>query len=281
MRSRTAWKPSEKAHDLLPNDPDILADWVLALAHAGRSDEARHLADERLAPLASEELVAQTDRFLLEEELRRVTREVAAGELETAEEILRRAIDRNATADGIIPAEQRRSLREVPIQQRAANPGAADTAVGDLDGRGALDAEPALFPGNPELIKIAFALGAEAEVVTYREMLNAQTIHEHALDECLGRHGGERRPETQAEHTIDATITHRVKLLAQTCEPRGRTIRRKELSGLRLEDDSDLRHAERAAPSLEAGENSLVPKVHAIEIPNGRGATPMPGTQIV
>ena len=91
----------EKAHDLLPNDTSILADWILALARVGRGEEARALLRERLGPVAPAELVNQTVRFLLEEDLERVTKLLRDGDLEAAETILRAAREGAGDAETI------------------------------------------------------------------------------------------------------------------------------------------------------------------------------------
>ncbi|MDX1382563.1 MAG: hypothetical protein R3190_02910 [Thermoanaerobaculia bacterium] len=83
----------DRARQALPNDRAILADWIVATAREGRNAEARRLYHRHLAATGRDDVAARTLRFLLEEDLVRVTALARDGDLEAAESLLRSARD--------------------------------------------------------------------------------------------------------------------------------------------------------------------------------------------
>ncbi|MEE2777258.1 MAG: hypothetical protein VYE73_10940 [Acidobacteriota bacterium] len=106
----------ERAHRALPNDIDILADWIVGLAHADRGDEAMAMFEQRLALIATDEVLRRTRRYLLEEELRRITLRVQRGDLDGAEVSIRKA--RVVTTDPATRADLDTALEQIDALRR-------------------------------------------------------------------------------------------------------------------------------------------------------------------
>lgn len=98
------------AHELLPNDYEILGDLVIFYAHSGRNTEAHELFAERLEGRGPEPLLDLVDRMLVEEDLAQVTTLVQQEHAEEAILVLRTSLEHARS-------EETRDLFEQVLEQ--------------------------------------------------------------------------------------------------------------------------------------------------------------------
>ncbi len=103
----------------------------------------------------------------------------------------------------------------------------------------------------------------------------------HPVDELARGQAAQRLVEWQADHPLGAIFGEQLDLVAQPGEPRRRLVAGEVLARLRLEDHHRHRPPQRSGTIAQLVEDRLVPAVHAIEVADGRHATPVLRHQVV
>ncbi|MCY1294056.1 hypothetical protein D9M70_433370 [compost metagenome] len=175
------------------------------------------------------------------------------------------------------PPQQVLGQGEVGLGQGLAHARAADPFAGHLDGRRRFDGEAFARSDLAEEIEITGTVAAEAEIVADFQVLDAQPLDQHRVDELGGAQLAQAAVETQAQHPVDAFAGQQLELVAQAGQPRWRGVRAEVFAWLRLEDHHATRHPELGRALAQTRQDGLVAPVYAVEIADGGDAAPMPG----
>lgn len=163
--------------------------------------------------------------------------------------------------------------------QRFANPGAADTLAANPALGGGAHFESVLPASRLQHREIATPLVAKTKIAADRKITHPEPANQHTLDEDLGRHGGEAGIETQTQQPIQATSRKCLELFTQGHEPRRRRRGREVFLWRWFEHHHRSRQITLASVPRQVSQHLTVTQVHAIEITDGRDATPVPRLQ--
>jgi len=179
---------------------------------------------------------------------------------------------RDPSADAVTAPKAACGVRQVTGLQGIAYPRAADAAAVFGHGIQALDTETELPSDGGQKRKIANPVATEAEIVTDVQMPDTEFLYQDTAHEIVGIDCGKGRVEADQEHTVDAAGIDRLELLAQSGQTRRRLLGAEEFHRLRLEGDYQRRQTGRARTRRQCGKDRLMPKVHTIEVADGRNA---------
>jgi len=178
--------------------------------------------------------------------------------------------------DGVGVAQHLRGGGHVAGRQGGAHRGAGHAFAMHLVAVHARHVKALPPPGGIQHGVVAGALGAEAEVVAHQDVLRPQALHQHVLDEGLGRLAGQGRVEGQHDHLVDAAQLELRELVAQRAHARRGQLGlleflREEVARVRFErqhagGDAALRRLGR-----QQGQHGLVAAVHTVKIANRDG----------
>ncbi len=175
-------------------------------------------------------------------------------------------------ADGITVTEQAAGMFQVTGGQRLAHGGTGDAHAGLRHRAHLLDFEAELGTSGLEISEIAGALGAEAEIIAHQQPARVQAIHQNIAHELVGRLPGEMRVEMLHDHAVDALAAQAFQLVAQQGDAGGRAVRYEEFARMRLERHHRERQSACIGRRACAGQQRLVPAVHAVEVADGQRA---------
>ena len=133
------------------------------------------------------------------------------------------------------------------------------------------------LPSRVEHGVVARPLGAKTEIVAHQHVARSQALHQHFVDERLGRLRSQPRAEGQHHHLLHAAALQLGQLVAQganACGSQFGLARRASeiVARVGLEREDATLHPPVGGFVVQQRQHGLVPPVHAVEITDGQRA---------
>ncbi|MGA9829429.1 MAG: hypothetical protein WBQ57_13990, partial [Rhodanobacteraceae bacterium] len=162
---------------------------------------------------------------------------------------------------------------ELPRRKLRPDRTAADSRAINFHVRKCLDGKTTHGTRRTQCSHISTTRMAEAEIRTNTDLARAATRNDHAIDEILRRHCGQRFIEMQQQQPLDTAIRDQPNLVAHTGKTRERPTVRKIRAWNRLETDCNRNQPERIGAFTHARQQRTMAQMNAIERPDTQHAS--------
>jgi hypothetical protein len=119
------------------------------------------------------------------------------------------------------------------------------------------------------------------EIIAHNHVPGAQGADDQLIDELLRTHRANVRIETQRYQSLNPQRSEREVFLAPARQARRRTLGVDEFLGTRLEYQHRARNSELGRAAPQSPDHLLVAEMHAVVIPHGQHAVPVPRLDIL